>query len=294
MRTIENCPACCADEATIVAALDDSERIARFHAFSQAKYGGLLDDWLNDVPPIVLRCSQCGHCWYNNQPSFEQINQMYATGRRLLPEVRLSREPSAPMNNEMARLRRLIPQSPQLPSLLDYGSGYGRWARAAVMAGFEVTAYEPAVTRGGEEGALDFEVIHDPTLLDARQFDAINLEQVLEHVPDPYATLTQIRKMCVPDAVVRITVPNLLRSPEGKLLWHEWPFDGSRIHTMAPFEHLHGFTPRSLFQLIGRAGFQMLAVRRLAINYPGTLLRNMIGKVWPRMGQTLALVQLRP
>ena len=63
---------------------------------------------------------------------------------------------------------------------------------------------------------------------------------------------------------------------------------------MAPFEHLHGFTPRSLFHLVGRAGFQMMAARRLALIYPGTLLRNMIGKVWPRMGQTLALVQLRP
>ena len=55
---------------------------------------------------------------------------------------------------------------------------------------------------------------------------------------------------------MRITVSNILRCIEGEKIWEEWPFDGTRAHTMAPFEHLHGFVPCSLSNLIERAGYE--------------------------------------
>jgi len=276
---------------TIVVALDDADRSARFHDFSQAKYGGLLDGWLDDVPPIVLRCWQCGHCWYKHQPSAEQLGQMYAAGRRLLPEVKLSREPSAPMNDEMARLRKLMRQSAKRPSLLDYGSGYGRWARAAMMEGFEVTAYEPVVTRGGEAEDPGFELVHDLAELQGRRFNLINLEQVLEHVPDPLTVLLQIRYLCLPAAVIRITVPNILRAPEGRAVWELWPFDGISPHIMAPFEHLHGFTPTSLLLVANRAGMARLKEPVLWRHYPLDQIRRLVGAWVPRLGKTSVLVR---
>ena len=292
MRTLDHCPACGSNDAEIVARLDD-ERQRRFLAYSEIKYGGLLDNWLDDVPPFVLRCWQCGHCWYKHQPSAEQLGQMYAAGRRLLPEVKLSREPSAPMNDEMARLRKLMRQSAKRPSLLDYGSGYGRWARAAMMEGFEVTAYEPAVTRGAEAEDPGFELVHDLAELQGRRFNLINLEQVLEHVPDPLTVLLQVKDFCLPAAVIRITVPNILRAPEGRGVWESWPFDGTSPHILAPFEHLHGFTPRSLFKLLERAGFKRLALDPLIYTYPLLTLRYVIGQLWPTIGHTFALAQLR-
>ena len=67
-------------------------------------------------------------------------------------------------------------------------------------------------------------------------------EQVLEHVPNPAEVLRALRECCTPETVVRIAVPNILRAWEGRGFWKVWPFDGQRPHTLAPFEHLHGFS----------------------------------------------------
>lgn len=286
MLRLPDCPACGLDAARIVTELN-ADRCRRFLEYSRVKYGSLLDAWLADIEPVIMACNGCGHHWYRDQPTPAQLDAMYAAGRHLLSAAVVSREPTVTMLREMRRLRRLTGKS--APSLLDYGSGYGRWARAAVRAGFAVHAYEPSVARGAEDVA-EFAVVHDLAALDGMRFDVVNLEQVLEHIPDPLAALASIRKFCSSDTVLRITVPNILRCPEGAALWDEWPFNGHRPHTMAPFEHLHGFTPSSLYVLLDRSGFRHLPALDLAVQYPGLVLRNLAGRFLPQLGQTLALV----
>jgi hypothetical protein len=126
--------------------------------------------------------------------------------------------------------------------------------------------------------------------LDGSQFDAINLEQVLEHVPDPLVTLDRIKPLCHARTVIRITVPNINRSAEGKRIWQEWPFNGRRMHIMAPFEHLHGFTPDSLSELVRRAQFFALSGATLWSSYPGYVLRKVIGGAIEQLRQTKLLV----
>jgi SAM-dependent methyltransferase len=175
--------------------------------------------------------------------------------------------------------------------LLDYGSGFGRWAIAAVLEGFEVTAYEPAISRGTEGAKCGFELLHDAALLSGRKFDAINLEQVLEHVPDPLSVLQEIRGLCAPGAIVRITVPNIYRTNEGAELWRDWPYNGQRVHTMAPFEHLHGFTPISLLHVVRWAGFESLPMSRLILQYPLLALRSWTERWIPALGNTYMIVR---
>jgi hypothetical protein len=137
---------------------------------------------------------------------------------------------------------------------------------------------------------LPFRVVSDLAELDGSKFAVVQLEQVLEHVTDPLATLQTIRRHCLPDALVRVTVPNLLRADEGGALWEEWPFNGSRPHTMAPFEHLQGFTPKSLRILVQRAGFAVRrdwAVWRL---YPQNTLRLHLGSFVPSLGTTAVML----
>lgn len=289
VRVLCNCPACGSEGVDVLAQLDAARR-ERFLAYSEIKYGGLLNDWLGEIAPIILRCRQCGHCWYKYHPGPEKLGLMYASGRRLLPNVPMSREPSVHMHGEMLKLRRLVKASGS-PSLLDYGSGYGRWARAAVVAGFKVTAFEPSAERGAELQEL-FGLVHDLDTIRGRRFAAINLEQVLEHVSNPLDLLLQIRELCEDNTVVRITVPNILRSHEGKAIWDAWPFDGKMTHTMAPFEHLHGFTPVSLDRLLKRVGFKPVTALHILRNYPVTAIRSFVGEVFPSLGTTFRLVLL--
>jgi SAM-dependent methyltransferase len=193
---------------------------------------------------------------------------------------------------EMERLRRLIGSSYDAPAFLDYGSGFGRWARAAVKAGFKVTAVEPSMARALDKEA-PFELIHEAARLRGRRFAAIQLEQVLEHIPDPLPTLQELKPLCTPDTVIRITVPNILRGVDGNSLWATWPFDGTSPHILAPYEHLHGFTSTSLDALLGRACFTSISRIKLSRHYPAIQIRSLLQRVIPSLGSTVRLVSHR-
>jgi hypothetical protein len=286
MRVLSACPACGSVTFTIVAELD-AERRERFLAYSKRKYDGLLDQWIEDIPPVILRCGNCGHCWYQYQPDDERLARMYASGQRLLPKVPFSRKPSRYMLREMTRFRSFFNEL--TPNLLDYGSGYGRWARAAQVAGFRVTAFEPSASRGAETD-VQFELVHNLDAISGRQFSAIQLEQVLEHTADPFAVLRGLLALCVDTTLIRITVPNILRTHEGSLIWEAWPYDGTTTHTMAPFEHLHGFTPMSLDHMLERAGFKSISMLLLLRHWPALASSQVLGGAIPAVGRTVRIM----
>lgn len=289
MRLVDSCPACASASFGRQVTIDNEERASRFRKFSQLKYGGLFDDWVDELQPEIVSCGACGHHWYRRQPSAEQLSLMYANGRPL-QNATVSREPSAEMLVEMKRLRQLSRK--QAPTLLDFGSGFGRWARAAARAGFDVHAYEPSQARGAES-VDEFQLVHDLSEIEGMRFDVINLEQVLEHVPDPLQTLEQIKAYFAGGTILRVRVPNIARPPEGAAVWQDWPHDGTtRVHIMAPFEHLHGFTPASLKALARRAGFDVVSGWRLARSYPVNWLRDAAEPLRPGWGSTFALLTI--
>lgn len=289
--TLADCPACGSGNPAVAASLDEPGRRERFHAFDERKYGGLMAGWLDQLLPVILQCRACGHSWYGTQPAYRQLSLLYEQSRPLL-DVELPREPSAAMLTEMRRLRRMTQDQGSPPTLLDYGSGFGRWARAAVAAGFAVTAFEPSAIRG-DRGDTGFVVVHDLARVQGT-FDAIQLEQVLEHVSQPLDTLRQLRRFCHQDTVLRVTVPNILRAPEGRALWDTWPFDGRAPHTLAPFEHLHGFTPMSLRAVCARAGFRAQPAWRTWRHDTVRQFRRMAGAVISRLDTTSLFLRRAP
>ena len=285
-NSIQECPACGGVNCKFIVAINSDNR-ERFYEFSKFKYRGRLDKLIAEVVPEINSCLTCGHCWYKRHPSSDQLSEMYASS----VEQSVERIPSAHIVEEMLRLKKL--SSKISPLFLDFGSGYGRWARAAEIAGMQVYAFEPSKARG-EEFCDNFTLVHDLSFLSGMKFDLINLEQVLEHVSNPLETLIKLRNYCHSETILRISVPNVLRCPEGKDIWNLWPYDGNRVHTMAPFEHLHGFTPTSILKLIKRSGFAELPAKDILFRYSMLLLRRFFGKMFPRIDQALVFVRLLP
>ena len=291
MRRVDSCPACGSGRSRTVVRADRDQR-ERFLEYSRLKYSGVMDTWLDELQLEVVACLDCGHHWYREQPDEVQLIAMYDASRSFFMDTPVERVPGRRIVQDVRRLRRLVPRGTN-PGFLDFGSGYGRWARAAVDAGFDVVAYEPSISRGADEAA-PFKVVHDLHALESLRFPVVNLEQVLEHVSDPLSVLQSVKELCAPGAMIRISVPNIHRSHEGDTLWADWPYSGWCVHSMAPFEHLHGFTPRSLRMLLKRAGYRPLRTFRVLFSHPDRLARGIAGYLVPRVANTSVLMTVAP
>lgn len=288
IRQFDDCPAC-GGKISTTAFSPDPPAWERFRLLSRRKYQGFMDDWPEQLSLEVRRCRSCRHLWHHTQPDFTALIGMYQSGVSL-NDKDPAREPSTGMLSAMMALFNLArAHRKERPSLLDYGSGRGRWTRAAASAGFEVIAYEPSASRASE-GRGDFEVVTQLEDLEGRRFDVVNLEQVLEHVQEPLEVLNGLASYLKPDSLLRITVPDISRiSPD--LLLRDFPFDGQRMHILSPYEHLHGFNPVSLRRLLARAGLRAEFGIRAWRTHPVQTVRMLSGPWLPRLATTHALVR---
>jgi SAM-dependent methyltransferase len=79
-------------------------------------------------------------------------------------------------------------------------------------------------------------------LADQGRFDVVICEQVLEHVPDPWAAASNLKELCEPGGHVIVSTPFLIRI-------HELPAFDMRDYWR--------FTPRGLQTLLERAGLEV-------------------------------------
>jgi SAM-dependent methyltransferase len=82
-------------------------------------------------------------------------------------------------------------------------------------------------------------------LEESLQFDVVICEQVLEHVPDPWTAVANLRAMCSPGGHAIVSTPFLVKV-------HELPLFGMGDYWR--------FTPRGLRALLERAGFEVESV----------------------------------
>lgn len=280
------CPVCLSEAKHFLSL--DKNRLANFIKFSKKYYDGLLHSWLNKLEPALMKCQKCGHIFYKNMPTDNQLSQMYSSGiRQDLTDP--ARPPSQHMIRIMKKMYKLINKSS--PVLLDYGAGYSRWSNAAAIAGFKVIAYEPHLTRTIQNN--NYILIVDQKELSKYKFDLIWLEQVLEHVKKPKNMLMDISKLMDKDTILRITVPNIDRAKEGAAIWKEWPSNGKSTHTMAPYQHLQGFTQESLFKLISCSGYRTYISKALVFVNLIYLIRLCIGKFIPKLSTTELYIKLK-
>ena len=257
-QSISSCP-CCGDKSPEMAFRPDAGARKRFLDLSRKRYGGFMDGWESILSLEVLRCGRCAHLWHADCPDQGSLFEMYAARANMRGRNRADAGTPAipgPVRRHVRTLVRLAPWADgRKPRFLDYGCGYGIWGTAADKAGFEVSCYEPVAARQIADTLPNSEIRAIGSLeeLEDGAYDAINLEQVLEHVSDPVETLRQIRTFGTSNCIVRISVPNVPKSQPG--FWDGFPFGGG-AHILSPYEHLQGFNGVSLREAIARAGLK--------------------------------------
>ena len=127
----------------------------------------------------------------------------------------------------------------------------------------QTLAVEPDPVMAADARALGVTVLQgsvdDPalraTLATHGPYDAIILADVLEHLPDPWATLAAIRPWLAVDGAVLASVPNVAHwSIRLALLLGRWDYTEGYLMDRT---HLRWFTRRTLHQLFADAGYRV-------------------------------------
>ncbi|MCQ1538192.1 class I SAM-dependent methyltransferase [Methanocalculus taiwanensis] len=142
--------------------------------------------------------------------------------------------------------------------MLDVGSGPGFFLLHGKNRGWQVKGIEPSVQAAEHSYGLGLDVINDFFSEESAalfgRFDAVNMSDVLEHIPEPASILSLVYDQLDEGGLVCISVPNdfnpfqlVLRDQMGFKPW--W---------VAPPHHINYFDFESLSKLIQRCGFEVV------------------------------------
>ena len=172
--------------------------------------------------------------------------------------------------------------------MLDVGAATGFFLDVARRRGWQTAGVEISdfAASAGRNKGLD---IRSGTLesvdFGGNTFDAVTMWDVIEHVPDPCATLERARQLLRPGGALALNTPDT-----GSLI-ARWM--GLKWHLAAPPEHLCLFSRESISRLLKRIGFEVFMVttigKRFTLQYVAQTLANWQGlPVW-----TAAAARLR-
>jgi SAM-dependent methyltransferase len=142
--------------------------------------------------------------------------------------------------------------------LLDVGSGPGFFLLNGQKRGWQVKGIEPSKKAVEHSRGLGVEVengfFSKQSASSLGKFDAINLSEVLEHIPNPEALLSLVYGQLDNNGMVCISVPNDF-NPFQNALYNYLDF---KPWWIAPPHHINYFTFESIQKLIERCGFEVV------------------------------------
>jgi SAM-dependent methyltransferase len=217
-----------------------------------------------------VRCSSCGHLQLEAMPEVASLIEDAESDTYEAEEE----GQRATARAELARLER---HAPGRGRLLDYGCWVGFLVSEAARRGWQVTGVEPSRWAADRARSRGVEVIDEPE----GPFAAITLGDVIEHLPDPGATLDSLAALLEPGGVVWIATPDA-GSRLARALGPRW---WSVIPT-----HLHLFTRHSLTRLLDRHGFEVLEMGTSPKTFSVAYYLERLGGYWPPLARALVRV----
>lgn len=220
----------------------------------------------------LVRCRNCGLIYQNPQLTPEELAPHYP--QEYDPYARdISEEPSPfrrldRRHNQARKAGRIIKYHSNPGEILDVGCATGLFLQTMKERGWKTTGVEPN-TFASEYARRTFDLdVVTGTLQEAglpdRRFDVVTMWDVLEHVPDPRATLAEVARIIKPGGLFVASVPNPT-CIEARLFGDAWVgWDRPR--------HLYLFTPSVLRRYYEDAGLRLFTIESFSGRLGLTLL----------------------
>jgi SAM-dependent methyltransferase len=146
--------------------------------------------------------------------------------------------------------------------ILDVGCGPGAFLDIASAYGLEAYGVEIGTSSWELANFRHPHYVHLGDLNSAAFkddfFDLVTMFDVIEHLQDPVATLTEVRRVLAPDGWFFVLTPDI-SSISSRLMHSHW-------YQYKPNEHLFYFSPRSLGILLHLTGFHSVHVSTVGIH----------------------------
>ncbi|HXJ01055.1 MAG TPA: class I SAM-dependent methyltransferase [Micropepsaceae bacterium] len=163
---------------------------------------------------------------------------------------------SLAQRDRLESFERLLP--PNRRRILDIGCGPGFFLKTAQERGWIVRGLEPSRQAAEHARGLGIAIVEDffsaRTAASLGHYDAVHLNNVLEHVPNPLTLMRLARDLLTPGGVLCLNVPNdftpFQEGARSSLSLPEW--------WVAPPHHLNYFDFESLSHLVTRLGFAVV------------------------------------
>lgn len=206
-------------------------------------------------PLTTAMCEECGVFYSNPMPTAEELATYYQKEYRKdyqLARLRPSNKHIKKKQNE-AKTRYSVIRNEVTGdklSLLDFGCGSGELVHECATHGHDAYGFEPGATysafaRQAQDLKIDIRGTDYQSVNYApKQFDAITMLHVLEHIPNPVAALKKAHDWLKDDGILYIEVPNM------------------QAYELKGFEHFHfahvlGFSRDNLIHALRLAGFRV-------------------------------------
>jgi SAM-dependent methyltransferase len=214
----------------------------------------------------ILECPSCGLAFWTPPADFRpaavydaayfagaQVDRGYDDYGHLESSLRLT----------FARRLARIPRPEAGARLLDVGAAYGFALDEARRAGWMTTGLEisaPAARHASTIASgrvVVADAVAAPFASDC--FDAVTLWDVLEHLPEPHAIVSEMARLLRPGGRLVLSTGDV-----GSLAAR---LSGARWHLYTIPEHLFFYTRRSLRELLEAHGFRVVSLRAEASTY---------------------------
>jgi 2-polyprenyl-3-methyl-5-hydroxy-6-metoxy-1,4-benzoquinol methylase len=149
--------------------------------------------------------------------------------------------------------RRLIEDNSNQNNILDIGCGTGEFLREMKTHGWNISGVEPSPTaRESAEKNTGTNIHQHLSEVQAKDFSAITLWHVLEHLPDPNHALQTLQSLLGKSGTIFIAVPNP-RSYDAQYYKSFWAgYDVPR--------HLWHFNKENMKMLLEKNGFRLTKI----------------------------------
>lgn len=213
----------------------------------------------------LVKCQHCALVFIFPQIEPEQLKLLYSSQTGYgVDLIKQNPQTMELIHQQAKKLLDKVLLSISSGKLLDIGCSTGTFLEYCQQAGFEAEGFEPnsETANFARQKGLSLPQIETIQELEANQYDAITLNDVLEHVLNPAHLIADCWRLLKPGGHLFIHCPNV--DSFLSLLPHQlfYPLTSQYAYSEAPY-HTFDFSPHTLEYILQRHGFHFKHLEHL-------------------------------